>query len=295
MLQNIETQQNIQEEQIKIGTSNLTKLYLNSIKQKPLLGAEDELKIAQRVAKGDKRAKQILIESNLRLVVYVAKKYISKSKLSFLDLVQEGNIGLIQAVEKYDYKKGFKFSTYAVYWIKQAISKAIITQNKNIRIPEHVVGLLSKINKFKNQYIQEHEQEPSVKDIAAALKLPKQKIQFLLNSTKDTFSLDAPIGDEEEEATIADLVEDNTSESPEECAFNTAVKNSINNAMSTLSNRERQVIEYRFGLNGNKANTLEECGKKLSLSKERIRQIENEALKKLRNPARANKLKELLV
>lgn len=295
MLQEFEGKINIQEEQVKIPVSNLTKLYLNSIKQKPLLSAEDELKFAKKAAVGDKTAKQILIESNLRLVVYVAKKYIGKSKLSFLDLVQEGNIGLIQAVEKYDYNKGFRFSTYAVYWIKQAISKAIINQNKNIRIPDHIVGLLSKINKFKNQYIQEYEKEPSIKDISAALNIPKKKIQFLLDSTKDTVSLDCPIGDDDEDATIADLIEDKSLDSPENCAFNTAVKNSINIAMSTLSKRERQVIEYRFGLNGNRANTLEECGNKLNLSKERIRQIENEALKKLRNPARANKLKELLV
>lgn len=277
-----------------IPVTSSVKLYLNSINSKKLLTYEQEQVLGKKILEGDAAAKQELIESNLRLVVSVAKKYINKSHLTFLDLIQEGNIGLMRAVDKFDYKKGYKFSTYATYWIKQAISRAIVEQSKTIRLPDHIVGILSKINQFKNEYSQKYNKEPDVKTIAANLNMPAKKIQEIIDNTKDTISINAAVGDGEDDATLEDLIEDNKSLPPEKIVIQNATKDTINKILHTLDKREREILEMRFGLNGQEARTLEDCGKYFNITRERVRQIENEALKKLRNPLRANKLKDLL-
>ena len=277
-----------------IPVTSSVKLYLNSINTKKLLTYEQEQMLGKKILEGDAAAKQELIECNLRLVVSIAKKYINKSHLTFLDLIQEGNIGLMRAVDKFDYKKGYKFSTYATYWIKQAISRAIVEQSKTIRLPDHIVGILSKINQFKNEYSQKYNKEPDVKTIAVNLNMSAKKVQEIIDNTKDTISINAAVGDGEDDATLEDLIEDNKSLPPEKIAIQNATKDTINKILHTLDKREREILEMRFGLNGQEARTLEDCGKYFNITRERVRQIENEALKKLRNPLRANKLKDLL-
>lgn len=273
---------------------NSTKLYLNSIKNNKLLTYQEEQKLGEEILKGNIKAKEKLIESNLRLVVSIAKKYINKSSLTFLDLIQEGNLGLIKAADKFDYTLGYKFSTYATYWIKQSISRAIIEQSKNIRLPDNIVGLLNKINHFKKDYIQKYNKEPDIANIAKAVNIPVSKLKKILDNSKDTISINTIIGNDEDDTTLEDLIEDKQNLSPEKQIEQIMIKEEIKKILSTLSKREKKVIEMRFGLDDNSAKTLEECSKYFGLTKERIRQIENEALKKLRNPIRANKLREIL-
>lgn len=273
---------------------NSLKLYLNSIKFIPLLTYTEEQTLCKKAANGDLIARQKLIESNLRLVVSIAKQYKSKSKLSFLDLIQEGNIGLMRAADKFDYNLGYKFSTYATYWIKQSILKAIMDQTKNIRIPAHIVDLLSKINTFKSQYIQKYNKEPSIEVIAKNLNVPSKKIKDIIETTKDTVSINTTISNDDDESSIEELVEDKKAISPEAAAIQENTKETLSTLLNTLSDREKTVIEMRFGLDGKDTKTLEECGKRLNITKERVRQIENSALRKLRNPVRTEKIKELL-
>lgn len=290
-LYSIEAEKN---ESSNIPMTNSIKLYLNSINSKKILTYNQEQELCKRITSGDAAAKKELIECNLRLVVSIAKRYINKSHLTFLDLIQEGNVGLMKAVDKFDYKLGYKFSTYATYWIKQAISRAIIEQSKTIRLPDHIVGLLSKINKFKNEYSQKYNKEPDMKTLAAAFNMPQKKLQEIIDNSKDTISINAAVGEDEDDATLEDLIEDKKSLSPEKVAIQDSTKELINKMLNTLDKREKEVLEMRFGLNGGQARTLEDCSKHFKITKERIRQIENEALKKLRNPIRANKLKDLL-
>lgn len=277
-----------------IPVTSSVKLYLNSINSKKLLSYEQEQELGKKAATGDSSAKQELVECNLRLVVSIAKKYINKSHLTLLDLIQEGNLGLMKAADKFDYSKGYKFSTYATYWIKQAITRAIAEQSKIIRLPDHIIGILGKINKFKNEYTQKYNKEPDIKAIANALGITQKKLQEILDNTKDTVSINAAVGEDEDDATLEDLIEDKKSLSPEKVAIQESTKDTINKMLGTLDKREKEVIEMRFGLNGYTARTLEDCSKHFKVTRERVRQIENEALKKLRNPIRANKLKELL-
>ena len=289
-----EKEENINLEAGNIPVANSIKLYLNSINNKKLLTYVQEQELCKRIQGGDAAAKKELIEHNLRLVVSIAKKYINKSHLTFLDLIQEGNLGLIKAVDKFDYKLGYKFSTYATYWIKQAISRAIVEQSKAIRLPDHIVGLLNKINKFKNEYSQKYNKEPDIKTIAIKFDMPQKKLQEIIDNSKDTISINAAVGDDDDDTTLEDLIEDKKSLSPEKVAIQDSTKELINKMLNTLDKREKEVLEMRFGLNSGQARTLEDCSKHFKITKERVRQIENEALKKLRNPIRANKLKDLL-
>lgn len=288
-----EEEKEVNTEAGKTPISNLVKLYLNSINSKKLLTYEEEQELGVRILKGDKAAKKELVEHNLRLVVSVAKQYVNKSRLTFLDLIQEGNLGLIKAADKFDYTLGYKFSTYATYWIKQSISRAIVEQSKTIRLPDHIVGILSKVNKFKSDYYQKNNQEPEIDTIAAALKISPKKLQSIIDNCKDTISINSTVGNDEDDTTLEELIEDKNVVMPEKAAVQESTKICINQILNTLDKREKEIIEMRFGLNQT-AKTLEDCSKHFGITRERVRQIENEALKKLRNPIRANKLKDLL-
>ena len=274
----------------KAVINNSVKIYLKEAGRYPLLSREEELKLAVAAKNGNEKAKTDLVNHNLRLVVSIAKKHMGRG-LSFLDLIQEGNIGLIKAVEKYDPSKGFKFSTYATYWIKQAVSRAIIEQGRNIRIPVHSIELISNIKKFEREFIQEFGRTPTEEEMATAFNIDIKKIKEAYNWMKNTTSLDIVVGDDEE-TTIGSLIEDPSSEDFLTNFENEDKINAIQQVLNTLSERERSVIILRFGINTDAPLTLEETGKKLNLSKERVRQIEGIALRKLRNPHRAAILKE---
>ena len=270
---------------------NSIKIYLKEIGKYPLLTRKEENQIATAASKGDLEAKEQLINHNLRLVVSIAKKYMGRG-LNLLDLIQEGNVGLIKAVDKFDVSKGFKFSTYATYWIKQAISYAIADQTRNIRIPPHTIKLINSIQKVEQSFLQKNKRKPEQEEVANILNIDIKKIQNAYFWIKDTTSLDIVIGNDED-TTIGSLVEDKSTESDFLSIEKKEISDVIENVLNTLNEREKIVITRRFGLAGCNAETLDEIGKSLGLSKERIRQIENSALRKLRNPRRAQILKEL--
>ena len=268
------------------------KMYLKEIGEYPLLSKEEESKLAERAAKGSLKAREILINSNLRLVVYIAKKYEGRG-ISFLDMIQEGNLGLIKAVEKFDYTKGYKFSTYATYWIKQAISKAIMEQGRNIRIPINVIERISAIHKIEKEYQQKFERDPSIKEVAAALKLDIKKVKEAYDWMNDATSLDIAVGDDED-VTIGSFVEDESVKDSFAAIDNENQYSGLYEVLNTLTDNEKTVILRRFGIGFERAETLEEIGKSMKLSRERIRQIEADAMRKMRNPRRANLLKNYI-
>ena len=287
----------ILEEEMNFDTSVLpeaTKAYLNSIAKLPLLTQSQEQELGKRLAQGDMVAREKLIQGNLRLVVSIAKKYNGKSsRMTFLDLIQEGNVGLMRAVDKWDYSMGFKFSTYATYWIKQAISKELMEQSRGIRIPPHIIEQLSRLNKVTNELTIRLERAPTIAEIAAAMEETEEKVRELRAIVKDPISIDQSINDEDD-ATIGDLVADDSIESPIENLHQEEVAKKVKNVLSTLDEREADIIKRRFGIGNCRAQTLDDIGKDYGLSKERIRQIEEKAMRKLRNPMRASMLKECL-
>lgn len=272
--------------------TNSIKLYLQEIGKYDLLSKDKEIELATAAAHGDKKAKENLINHNLRLVVSIAKHYMGRG-LTLLDLIQEGNIGLIKAVDKYDVSKGFKFSTYATYWIKQAISHAIINQTRNIRIPVHVIELMSNIKRAERAFEQSYGREPKEEEVAAALNIDIDKVKEAYFWMKDTTSLDIIVG-EEEDNTIGSLIEDESVPFDFKAIEENDCATTIKNVLETLNEREKIVIMQRFGIDTNQAKTLDEIGKELGLSRERVRQIESSALRKLRNPRRAKILKEFI-
>ena len=266
--------------------------YLKSIRNIPLLSEEDEYKVAIAAANGDENARQTMITSNLRLVVKVAKTYIGRSSnLSFLDLIQEGNMGLMRATEKFDAEKGFRFSTYATYWIKQAISKAIIDQSRAVRLPAHIINELNKFNKAIRDLSQQYGRTPSDKELAEYLNVSVKKISEYYTISKEPCSLDVTIDEDEDTAMIDLIADENATEFMD--ADDLSVRDTIYSVLNTLSERERKIIELRFGFTDGRQHTLEEVGKEFNLTKERIRQLEASALKKLRNPVRSEKLREV--
>ena len=277
-------------EQPDAVVTSSVKMYLREIGKYNLLSREEEIKLAEAALKGDKDAKEALVNHNLRLVVSVAKRYMGRG-LTLLDLIQEGNVGLIKAVDKYDVSKGFKFSTYATYWIKQAISRAVMDQARNIRIPVHIIEMMSNIKKTEREVQQKNGREPKKEEVAAILNIDLNKIKEIYAWMKDTTSLDIVVGDDED-VTVGSFIEDesvpNEFVTVEEDDRNVAIRN----ILDTLNEREKIIITHRFGIGLDRAETLDEIGKKLKLSRERVRQIEEGALRKLRNPRRANLLKE---
>ena len=268
------------------------KIYLKEIGRVPLLSPEEEIELAQRMAKGDPYAKKRLSEANLRLVVSIAKKYVGRG-MQFLDLIQEGNLGLIKAVEKFDYTKGFKFSTYATWWIRQAITRAIADQARTIRIPVHMVETITKVKKVSSQLLHENGHDPTPEDIADKLEMPVEKVREIMRIAQDPVSLETPIG-EEEDSHLGDFIPDDEAPAPADAASHTLLKEQLNEVLGTLTDREAKVLKLRFGLEDGKSRTLEEVGQRFEVTRERIRQIEAKALRKLRHPSRSKKVKDFL-
>ncbi len=273
-----------------VSIEDPVRMYLKEIGKVPLLSGEEEIELAKRMEKGDEIAKKRLAEANLRLVVSIAKRYVGRGML-FLDLIQEGNLGLIKAVEKFDYRKGYKFSTYATWWIRQAITRAIADQARTIRIPVHMVETINKLIRISRQLLQELGREPSPEEIAAEMGQPVEKVREILKISQEPVSLETPIG-EEEDSHLGDFIQDDNVPVPVDAAAFTLLKEELANVLETLTEREREVLELRFGLKDGKARTLEEVGKVFKVTRERIRQIEAKALRKLRNPSRSKKLKD---
>lgn len=271
------------------------RLYLREIGKIPLLNAEEELALAKKVVAGDKRAKDKMAEANMRLVVSIAKRYSGRG-LDFLDLIQEGNTGLLRAVEKFDPDKGFKFSTYATWWIRQAITRAIADQARTIRIPVHMVETINKLLRTQRRMTQELNREPSIEELAKELEMEPEKVEYVIKIKQDITSLDAGVGrdGEDEDSVLADFIEDEDSASPEESATSQLLKEQVQAVLSTLSEREQKIVKMRFGLENGKSHTLEEVGQEFAVTRERIRQIEAKALAKLRKHKDAKKLHEYL-
>ena len=275
-----------------VSIEDPVRMYLKEIGKVPLLTAEEEKELAMKMEAGDMEAKKRLAEANLRLVVSIAKRYVGRGML-FLDLIQEGNLGLIKAVEKFDYRKGYKFSTYATWWIRQAITRGIADTAKTIRVPVHMVETINKTLRTSRMLLQELGREPTNEEIAKKMNMPVAKIDEILKTSRDPVSLDTPIG-EEEDSQLGDFIEDESLLSPVDSASFSMLKEELEEAMASLTERERNVIKLRFGLDDGKTRTLEEVGKEFNVTRERIRQIEAKALRKLRHPSRSRKLKDFL-
>lgn len=268
------------------------KVYLKEIGRVPLLSSEEEIDLAIRIANGDVQAKQRLSEANLRLVVSIAKRYLGRG-MQFLDLIQEGNLGLIKAVDRFDYTKGFKFSTYATWWIRQAITRAIADQARTIRIPVHMVETINKVKKVQSQLLHQNGHEPTPDEIADELDLPVDKVREIMRVAQEPVSLETPIG-EEEDSHLGDFIPDDGAPAPADAASHTMLREQLSDVLSTLTPREEKVLRLRFGLEDGRSRTLEEVGKEFNVTRERIRQIEAKALRKLRHPSRSRKLKDYL-
>lgn len=275
-----------------VAIDDPVRMYLKEIGKVPLLRAAEEIEIAKRMADGDQDAKKQLAEANLRLVVSVAKRYVGRGML-FLDLIQEGNLGLIKAVEKFDYRKGYKFSTYATWWIRQAITRAIADQARTIRIPVHMVETINKLIRVNRQLLQEYGREPRPDEIAREMGISEEKVREIIKVAQEPVSLETPIG-EEEDSHLGDFIPDDDAPAPAEVAAFTLLKEQLMEVLDTLTPREEKVLRLRFGLDDGKARTLEEVGREFNVTRERIRQIEAKALRKLRHPSRSKKLKDFL-
>lgn len=275
-----------------VSVNDPVRLYLKEIGKVPLLTAEQEMGIAKRMEAGDDEAKKELAEANLRLVVSIAKRYVGRG-MSFLDLIQEGNLGLIKAVEKFDYTKGFKFSTYATWWIRQAITRAIADQARTIRIPVHMVETINKLIRVSRQLLQELGREPTPAEIGKEMGFSEEKVREIQKIAQDPVSLETPIG-EEEDSHLGDFIQDDNVPVPAEAAAQTLLKEQLDEVLSTLTEREQKVLRLRFGMSDGRARTLEEVGKEFDVTRERIRQIEAKALRKLRHPSRSRKLRDYL-
>ena len=275
-----------------ISVDDPVRMYLREIGKIPLLTFDEELELAKRILEGDEEAKQKLAESNLRLVVSIAKKYVGRGML-FLDLIQEGNMGLIKAVEKFDYTKGFKFSTYATWWIRQAITRAIADQARTIRIPVHMVETINKLIRTSRNLLQQMGREPTPEEIAKEMEIPVEKVVEIQKIAQDPVSLETPIG-EEEDSHLGDFIQDEDSPAPHDAASYTLLREQLEEVMNTLTPREAKVLKLRFGLEDGKSRTLEEVGKEFNVTRERIRQIEAKALRKLRHPSRSKKLRDYM-
>ena len=288
----------VQEEELDLSVpegvaiDDPVRMYLKEIGKVPLLSSAEEVELAQRIEKGDLVAKKKLAEANLRLVVSIAKRYVGRG-MQFLDIIQEGNLGLIKAVEKFDYRKGYKFSTYATWWIRQAITRAIADQARTIRIPVHMVETINKLIRVSRQLLQELGREPAPEEVAKCMEMPVDKVREIMKIAQEPVSLETPIG-EEEDSHLGDFIPDDEAPAPAEAAAFTMLKEQLINVLDTLTPREEKVLRLRFGLDDGRARTLEEVGKEFNVTRERIRQIEAKALRKLRHPSRSKKLKDYL-
>ena len=275
-----------------VSIEDPVRMYLKEIGKVPLLSAEEEIELAKKMEQGDENAKKRLAEANLRLVVSIAKRYVGRGML-FLDLIQEGHLGLIKAVEKFDYRKGYKFSTYATWWIRQAITRAIADQARTIRIPVHMVETINKLIRVSRQLLQELGREPTPEEIAEEMDMPVDRVREILKISQEPVSLETPIG-EEEDSHLGDFIQDDNVPVPADAAAFTLLKEQLVEVLGTLTEREQKVLRLRFGLDDGRARTLEEVGKEFNVTRERIRQIEAKALRKLRHPSRSRKLKDYL-
>ena len=298
MLLDVDDEDEIEVEKIDLSVpdgvsiEDPVRMYLKEIGKVPLLSAEEEIELAKRMELGDQEAKKRLAEANLRLVVSIAKRYVGRGML-FLDLIQEGNLGLIKAVEKFDYRKGYKFSTYATWWIRQAITRAIADQARTIRIPVHMVETINTLIRVSRQLLQELGREPTPEEIAAEMNMPVERVREILKISQEPVSLETPIG-EEEDSHLGDFIQDDNVPVPADAAAFTLLKEQLEEVLGTLTEREQKVLTLRFGLEDGRARTLEEVGKEFNVTRERIRQIEAKALRKLRHPSRSRKLKDYL-